>query len=68
RIKVVKNKVAPPFKQVECDLMYGKGISWEGSLLDMGVDFDVINKSGSWFSYGKERIGQGRENAKGYLR
>lgn len=68
RIKVVKNKVAPPFKQVECDLMYGKGISWEGSLLDMGVDFDVINKSGSWFSYQEERIGQGRENAKEYLR
>ncbi|MDD2555286.1 MAG: recombinase RecA [Syntrophaceticus sp.] len=68
RIKVVKNKVAPPFKQVECDLMYGKGISWEGSLLDMGVDFDVINKSGSWYSYQEERIGQGRENAKEYLR
>lgn len=68
RIKVVKNKVAPPFKQIECDLMYGKGISREGGLLDMGVDLDVITKSGSWYSYGEERIGQGRENAKEFLR
>lgn len=68
RIKVVKNKVAPPFKQIECDLMYGKGISLEGGLLDLGLDYDVISKSGSWFSYGEERLGQGRENAKEFLR
>ncbi|AFV11380.1 protein RecA [Thermacetogenium phaeum DSM 12270] len=68
RIKVVKNKVAPPFKQVECDLMYGKGISREGGLLDLGLEFGIISKSGSWFAYGEERLGQGRENAKEFLR
>jgi recombination protein RecA len=68
RIKVVKNKVAPPFKQIECDLMYGKGISREGGLLDLGLDFGVVSKSGSWFSYGEERLGQGRENAKEFLK
>ena len=68
RVKVVKNKVAPPFKQVEFDIMYGEGISKMGELLDLGVAAGVVNKSGAWFSYGDERIGQGRENAKTYLR
>ncbi|MEM1074467.1 MAG: recombinase RecA [Pseudomonadota bacterium] len=68
RVKVVKNKVAAPFKQVEFDIMYGEGISKMGELLDLGVAAGVVEKSGSWFSYGDERIGQGRENAKGFLR
>jgi len=68
RVKVVKNKVAPPFKQVEFDIMYGEGISKMGELLDLGVVASVVAKSGSWFSYGDERIGQGRENAKQFLR
>ena len=68
RVKVVKNKVAPPFKQVEFDIMYGEGISKTGELLDMGVKAGIVEKSGSWFSYGDERIGQGRENAKTYLK
>jgi len=68
RVKVVKNKVAPPFKQVEFDIMYGEGISKTGELVDMGVKAGVVEKSGSWFSYGDERIGQGRENAKKYLK
>ena len=68
RVKVVKNKVAAPFKQVEFDIMYGEGISKMGELLDLGVAAGVVDKSGSWFSYGDERIGQGRENAKTFLR
>ncbi|HEX2432219.1 MAG TPA: recombinase RecA [Aestuariivirgaceae bacterium] len=68
RVKVVKNKVAPPFKQVEFDIMYGEGISKTGELLDLGVTAGVVEKSGSWFSYGGERIGQGRENAKNFLK
>jgi recombination protein RecA len=68
RVKVVKNKVAPPFKQVEFDIIYGEGISKMGELLDLGVVAGIVAKSGSWFSYGDERIGQGRENAKQYLR
>lgn len=68
RVKVVKNKVAPPFKQVEFDIMYGEGISKMGELLDLGVKAGVVEKSGSWFSYGDERIGQGRENAKAFLK
>ncbi|MBB3995814.1 recombination protein RecA [Sulfitobacter undariae] len=68
RVKVVKNKVAAPFKQVEFDIMYGEGISKMGELLDMGVKAGIVDKSGSWFSCGDERIGQGRENAKTYLR
>ena len=67
RVKVVKNKVAPPFKQVEFDIMYGEGISKTGELLDLGVNAGVVEKSGSWYSYGDERIGQGRENAKIFL-
>ncbi|WP_307210422.1 recombinase RecA [Paenibacillus harenae] len=68
RIKVVKNKVAPPFKQAEIDIMYGEGISREGSLIDIGVEMDIVQKSGAWFSYEGERLGQGRENAKQYLK
>ena len=68
RVKVVKNKVAPPFRQVEFDIMYGEGISKVGELIDLGIKAGVVEKSGSWYSYGDERIGQGRENAKQYLR
>ncbi|SHJ73551.1 recombination protein RecA [Malonomonas rubra DSM 5091] len=68
RVKVVKNKVAPPFKQAEFDIMYGTGISREGDILDLGVDNDIVEKSGSWFSYAGTRIGQGRENVKQYLK
>jgi recombination protein RecA len=67
RVKVVKNKVAPPFKEAEFDIMYGTGISHVGDLVDLGVECNIVEKSGSWFSYGEERIGQGRENAKQYL-
>ena len=68
RVKVVKNKVAPPFKQVEFDIMYGEGVSKMGELIDLGVKAGIVEKSGSWFSYDSERIGQGRENAKTYLK
>ncbi len=68
RVKVVKNKVAPPFKQVEFDIMYGEGISKTGELIDLGVKANIVEKSGSWYSYDSQRIGQGRENAKLYLR
>jgi recombination protein RecA len=68
RVKVVKNKVAPPFKQVEFDIMYGEGISKVGEILDLGVKAGLIEKSGAWFSYDSVRIGQGRENAKLYLK
>lgn len=68
RIKVVKNKVAPPFKTCDIDLIYGKGVSKEAELLDLGVKYDIVDKSGSWFSYEGEKLGQGRENVKEYLR
>ena len=68
RVKVVKNKVAPPFRVVEFDIMYGEGISKTGELLDLGVNANIVEKAGAWFSYNSERIGQGRENAKKFLR
>jgi recombination protein RecA len=68
RIKVVKNKVAPPFKQAEVDIMYGEGISREGELIDIASDLDIVQKSGAWYSYNEERLGQGRENAKQFLK
>jgi len=67
RVKVIKNKVAPPFREAEFDVMYGQGISKDGNIFDMAVNLDIVQKSGSWFSYNGERIGQGRENAKRYL-
>jgi len=68
RVKVVKNKVAPPFREVEFDILYGQGISREGDLLDLAVENNIVEKSGAWFSYGGERIGQGRENARDFLK
>jgi recombination protein RecA len=68
RVKVVKNKLAPPFKQVEFDIMYGEGVSKVGELVDLGVKAGVVEKSGAWFSYDSQRIGQGRENAKNFLK
>jgi recombination protein RecA len=67
RVKVVKNKIAPPFRQAEFDIIYGTGISKEGELLDLGVELDVVEKSGSWYSFNEERIGQGRENVRRFL-
>ena len=67
RVKVVKNKCAPPFRQAEFDIMYGKGISREGSLLDIGVDLGIVKKAGAWYTYEGEQLGQGRENAKQFL-
>jgi recombination protein RecA len=68
RVKIVKNKVAPPFREVEFDIMYGEGVSREGDLIDLAANSGLIDKTGSWFSYGKERIGQGRDNAKDFLK
>ena len=67
RVKVIKNKVAPPFREAEIDIIYGKGISREGNIVDLGVNLEIIEKSGAWFSYNGNRIGQGRENAKQFL-
>jgi recombination protein RecA len=68
RVKVVKNKMAPPFREAEFDIMYGEGISKEGDLLDLAVERKIVEKSGTWFSYSGERLGQGRENAKQFLK
>ncbi|WP_312095071.1 recombinase RecA, partial [Niallia sp.] len=68
KIKVVKNKVAPPFKVAEVDIMYGEGISKEGEIIDLGSELDIVQKSGAWYSYNEERVGQGRENAKQFLK
>src|SRR5258705_213905 len=68
RVKVVKNKVAPPFKQAEFDIIYGDGISWEGTVLETGIDKKIVQKSGSYFSFGDERLGQGRQNATAFLK
>ncbi len=68
RIKVVKNKVAPPFKEAEFDIMFGQGISREGDILDLAAEINVVNKSGAWYAYNNEKIGQGRENAKQFLK
>jgi recombination protein RecA len=68
RVKVVKNKVAPPFRQAEFEILYGEGISWEGELIDLGVKYGLVQKSGSWYSYENERIGQGKDNAREFLR
>jgi recombination protein RecA len=68
KIKVVKNKVAPPFRVAEVDIMYGEGISKEGEIIDLGTEIDIVQKSGSWYSYNEERLGQGRENAKIFLK
>ena len=68
RVKVVKNKVAPPFKQVQFDILYGEGISLEGELIDLGVEHDLVEKSGAWYSYNGTRIGQGKDNVRSYLK
>ena len=67
RVKVVKNKIAPPFREAEFDIMFGKGISYTGDVLDLAANADIVNKSGAWYQYGGDKIGQGRENAKQYL-
>jgi len=68
RVKVVKNKVAPPFKQVEFDILYGEGISREGEIIDMGVKLNIVDKSGAWYSYNGDRIGQGKDNVRNFLK
>ncbi len=68
RVKVVKNKVAPPFRQAEFDILYGEGISREGEIIDLGVKEGIVEKSGAWYSYGKDRIGQGKDNVRQFLK
>ena len=68
RVKVVKNKVAPPFKQTEFDILYGEGISREGEIIDMGVKLNIVDKSGAWYSYNGDRIGQGKDNVRNFLK
>lgn len=68
RVKVVKNKVAPPFRQAEFDILYGEGVSWEGEVIDLGVKFDIVEKSGAWYSYGGQKIGQGKDNTRNWLK
>jgi recombination protein RecA len=68
KVRIVKNKVAPPFKEVEFDLIYGEGISREGDILDLAAEKNIVEKSGTWYAYGGQRIGQGRENAKQFLK
>ena len=68
RVKVVKNKVAPPFKQAEFEILYGEGISREGEMIDLGVEHGIVDKSGAWYSYGDDRIGQGKENVREFLK
>ncbi len=68
RVKVVKNKMAPPFKQAEFDILYGTGISWEGSLIDFGVEHLIVKKSGAWYTYEGDQLGQGKENARNFLK
>jgi recombination protein RecA len=68
RVKIVKNKLAPPFREAEFDVMYGEGISREGDLLDLAVEHKIVDKSGAWFAYGGDRLGQGRENSKQFLK
>ena len=68
RVKIVKNKLAPPFKEVEFDIIFGQGISREGDVVDLGTDMGIIERAGTWYSYGESRIGQGRENAKDFLK
>jgi recombination protein RecA len=67
-VKVVKNKVAPPFRQADFEIIYGEGVSHEGELVDLGVHYDILSKSGSWYSYGSERVGQGKDNVKKLLK
>ena len=68
RVKVIKNKVAPPFRQAEFDILYGEGVSWEGELIDLGVKFNIVEKSGAWYSYNGAKIGQGKDNVRVWLK
>ena len=68
KVKVIKNKVAPPFRQAEFDILYGEGVSWEGELIDLGVKYDIVEKSGAWYSYNGAKIGQGKDNVRVWLK
>ena len=68
KVKVIKNKVAPPFRQAEFDILYGEGVSWEGEVVDLGVKFDIVEKSGAWYSYNGAKIGQGKDNVRVWLK